>query len=409
MRVRSITAFVEVSYPLETDVIARAGDALQAIREALGKLGFVVQTTRLATQPVVEILGSAGADKAVDLAKDLVAIAFVHEIDYVAIGPFRVEDASPYTFALADVLGSTENVFASVEIANRQTGLSLPHIRRVASLIRQVAELQEDGFANLRLAALANVAPWSPFFPAAYHGGGKTRLAVATESADLALEAISNATSLEQARNLLVQAVETEAKRLEMVVQKVMERSGILFQGIDFSLAPYPVETRSIGAALEKFGLPGVGRAGTLAVAAFLTDALDRAHFARTGFCGLMLPVLEDNILAQRAAQGVLRVGDLLAYSAVCGTGLDTIPLPGDIHEGALAAILLDVAALALRLDKPLTARLMPLPGKQAGDEVTFEFEYFARSRVMAPDAEPLGGLLAGDEQFLIQPHSPPA
>jgi len=409
VKVRSVTAFVEVSYPLEADAIAHAGDALQAFREALDKAGFTIQTTRLATQPFREILGSAGADRAVDLAKDLAALAFVHEIDYIALGPSRIEDAPSYTLALADVLGGTENIFASVEIADRQAGLSLPHLRRVASLIRQAAGLQEDGFANLRLAALANVPPWSPFFPAAYHGGGKTRVAIATESADVALEAVSNAASLEQARNLFVRAVEAEAKRLENAVQKVAERNGILFQGIDFSLAPYPVEVRSIGAALEKFGLPSVGKAGTLATAAFLTDALDRAHFARTGFCGLMLPVLEDSVLAQRAAQGVLRVGDLLAYSAVCGTGLDTIPLPGDVSEGALAAILLDVAALALRLDKPLTARLMPLPGKQAGDEVAFEFEYFAHSRVMAPNAEPLEGLLAGDEQFLIQPRSSPA
>ena len=408
MKVRSVTAFVEVSYPLETNAIARAGDTLQAIREVLDKAGFTIQTTRLATQPFPEILGSAGADRAVDLAKDLAALTFVHEIDYIALGPSRIGDTPSYTLTLADVLGETENVFASVEIADRQAGLSLPHLRHVASLIRQVAGLQEDGFVNLRLAALANVPPWSPFFPAAYHGGGKTRVAIATESADVALEAVSNAASLEQARNLLVRAVEAEAKRLENAVQKVVERGGILFQGIDFSLAPYPVEVRSIGAALEKFGLPSVGKAGTLATATFLTDALDRARFERTGFCGLMLPVLEDSVLAQRAAQGILRVGDLLVYSAVCGTGLDTIPLPGDVSEGALAAILLDVAALALRLDKPLTARLMPLPGKQAGDEVAFEFEYFAHSRVMAPNAEPLGGLLAGDEQFLIQPRSSP-
>jgi uncharacterized protein (UPF0210 family) len=91
-------------------------------------------------------------------------------------------------------------------------------------------------------------------------------------------------------------------------------------------------------------------------------------------------------------------VGDLLLYSALCGTGLDTVPLPGDISADALAAILLDVAAIALRLDKPLTARLMPLPGKVAGDPVAFDFPYFADSRVMAPQAGPLGGLLAGDD-----------
>jgi len=97
-------------------------------------------------------------------------------------------------------------------------------------------------------------------------------------------------------------------------------------------------------------------------------------------------------------------VADLLLYSTVCGAGLDTVPLPGDTDSGALAAILLDVAALALRVNKPLTARLMPLPGKQPGDEVNFNFAYFAPSRVLAARAGGLTGLLGSDESFDLAP-----
>jgi hypothetical protein len=68
----------------------------------------------------------------------------------------------------------------------------------------------------------------------------------------------------------------------------------------------------------------------------------------------------------------------------VCGTGLDTVPLPGDVSEGELAGNLLDVAALALRLDKPLTARLMPIPGAKAGDLTEFDFPYFSNGQVLA-------------------------
>jgi uncharacterized protein (UPF0210 family) len=130
---------------------------------------------------------------------------------------------------------------------------------------------------------------------------------------------------------------------------------------------------------------------------------MDRAQFARAGFSGLMLPVLEDAVLAQRAAQGLLSVTDLLLYSAVCGTGLDTVPLPGDASAEQLAAVLLDVAALACRLEKSLTARLMPIPGKQAGDLTDFDFAFFANSRVMALKAAALDGLLVGDEAFSLR------
>src|SRR5262249_51238152 len=146
------------------------------------------------------------------------------------------------------------------------------------------------------------------------------------------------------------------------------------------------------------------GPAGSLAASAFVTDTLDRARFKRTGFCGLMLPVLEDATLGQRGAEGFLSVSDLLMFSAVCGTGLDCIPLPGDISADQLRGVLLDVGALALRLDKQLTARLMPLPGKKAGDLTAFEFEYFANSRVLAVPPAKLTRLLAQDSTLDIRP-----
>ena len=404
MNIRSVTAFADVSYPLESGAIAAAGEALRAAREALTEAGYTVQTIRLATQPFPTILNEAGPGRAVDFAKDLEAVSFVHEIDYVGLGPARPGDAAAFIEALPDVLANTENIFAGIAIASRESGVSLPCIRRAADIIRRVSLLEENGFANLRLAALANVPPWSPFLPAAYHGGGSPRLALATESADLAVHAITGAKSLEEARTLLIRSIETEAERLEEAIQPIAGRFEMRFQGIDFSLATFPEETRSIGAALERLGLSRLGEHGSLMAAAFLTDALDRARFSRTGFCGLMLPVLEDAVLAQRAAEGVLTTRDLLILSAVCGTGLDTIPLPGDVGQDALTAILLDVAALSLRLDKPLTARLMPIPGKQAGDETTFDFGYFTNSRVLAAPDQPLSGLLSGDEQVQIGP-----
>ena len=125
------------------------------------------------------------------------------------------------------------------------------------------------------------------------------------------------------------------------------------------------------------------------------------------GFNGLMLPVLEDAGLGARAAEGTLTTKDLLLYSAVCGTGLDTIPLPGDASAGQLSAVLLDVAALAVRLNKPLTARLMPIPGKAAGEVTAFDFGYFANSRVMPLPALPLSGRLASAEILPLHARQP--
>jgi uncharacterized protein (UPF0210 family) len=215
--------------------------------------------------------------------------------------------------------------------------------------------------------------------------------------------AFTGAGSFEQARARLVKALESHGRGLLAVAGSLESQYGLEFGGIDFSLAPFPEESRSLGAALERLGVPALGLHGSLAAAAFLADALDRADFRRAGFSGLMLPVLEDAVLAQRAAEGSLGIDDLLMYSAVCGTGLDTLPLPGDASVAQLQAVLLDLAALAQRLEKPLTARLMPVPGKQAGDKTGFDFPYFANSRVLALKAEPLRGLLVGEETITLQ------
>jgi uncharacterized protein (UPF0210 family) len=177
----------------------------------------------------------------------------------------------------------------------------------------------------------------------------------------------------------------------------------VKFYGIDFSLAPFPDDAHSLGNAVEKMGIPKIGLHGSLAAAAILTEAIDRAKFPHAGFSGFMQPVLEDSVLAKRAAEGILTIKDVLLYSAVCGTGLDTIPLPGNTTAEQLVPLLLDLCALALRLDKPLTARLMPVPGKKAGDETSFDFGFFANSKVMALDSEALNSPFNGNEVLQIK------
>ena len=199
-----------------------------------------------------------------------------------------------------------------------------------------------------------------------------------------------------EAAERLREALERSGQALAAVARDLSAAHGVGFAGIDFSLAPYPEPERSLGTALALLGAPA-GAEGALAAAALIAEAIDRAEFPRCGFSGLMLPVLEDAALAERAAQGGLGVHDLLLMSAVCGTGLDTVPLPGDASVEALAGVLADVGALALRSGKPLTARLMPLPGKRAGDPLAFDFPYFAPSRVLALRDGLSGGPLAGE------------
>ena len=276
--------------------------------------------------------------------------------------------------------------------------------RSCAEVIVESAPLTPDGFANLRFAALANVPPGAPFFPAAYHSGDTPGFALALEAADLAVTSFENAGSLKEARQNLVAVVEQNALTLSQTAEALSSRFALPFGGIDFSMAPYPEELRSLGTAIERIGAPSVGQSGSLTATAILADTLDQARFPRAGFCGVFLPVMEDAVLGERVASGLLNLKDLLLYSSVCGTGLDTIPLPGDTTVDEVAPILLDLAALAHRLDKPLTARLMPIPRAQAGDFTGFDFDYFTNSQVMSIDTGTLNHYLSGEESFQLSP-----
>lgn len=399
MDIRSITCFVNIDASTHgASSIAQAGEAARQARLALEAQGLTVQSARLATQPLSLLPGHP-----LPLSSELWSRCAEAGFAYLSLGPVLADapDADLSRLdALTELISTTETVFATTLVAVRNRGIHLEAIRRTAGIIRDIAHATDLGFGNLRMAVLANVEPLAPFFPAAYHDGGAPALSVAIESPDLAVAAFSNASSVDEARQTLIAAVEAEAQRIVRTVEPVAQKFGVRFAGIDFSWAPFPEEMRSIGTAVERLGVDRFGAPGTLFVAALLTSCLRQARFPHCGFNGLMLPVLEDSLLAMRSHERLFTVNDLLLYSSVCGTGLDTVPLPGDVGEEELAGILLDMSTLALRLDKPLTARLMPIPGARAGDLTAFDFSYFANGRVL--DVKGLGssGLFGREAWF---------
>jgi len=320
------------------------------------------------------------------------------KIGYVSLGPAMPEMPSSYQ-VIPDAVFVSKNVFFGGVMADKSRGLDLAAIHACADVIVKLAPIEPNGFANLQFAALANVDAGAPFFPAAYHDKAKPYFGIATESADLAVQAFAEAKTVDEGRKTLTAEIEKHGKKLAEIARTLK----VKFYGIDFSLAPFPDDAHSLGNAVEKMGIPKIGLHGSLAAAAILTEAVDRADFPHTGFSGFMQPVLEDSVLAKRAAEGTLTIKDALLYSTVCGTGLDTVPLPGDTTSEQLVPLLLDLSALALRLDKPLTARLMPIPGKKAGDETNFDFAFFANSKIMALESEKLNSPFDSKEVLQIR------
>lgn len=397
MKIRSITVFCEPGYPVNRLLLQQVGIFATHARKLFEEAGYEVQSLRLATPPFGQFVAPIDLPDAV---QSYAIEAHADGFEYISLGPAESDPAE--WAAIPPALGRSDRVFLSGSLTTQNGELNLANTARCAETIVSLAKLEPDGFANLRFCALANVPACTPFFPAAYAQREPPAFALALQSADLALDCFKQAKSLNDARQCLVEKVTSNATKLEVVGEKLEKMYGYKFKGLDFTLAPHPDQNASIGSALEALGLPNFGPHGSLFGSAFLTSILQQAQFRKIGFNGLMLPVLEDSTLALRAADGNLSVTELLMFSAVCGAGLDVIPLPGDTTPEEIYPILLDLGALALRLNKPLTARLMPIPGKHAGDLTTFDFGYFANSRVMPLRSQKLTGLMTGSEKIKL-------
>lgn len=372
MEIRTITAGAR-----EAD-IERAAQAARQAREQLSAAGYTVQTLRLA-------LSATGANRCGDfasIAQGYEAQALAAGFDYVAISVGDTERLA----ALPAAIAATEALFASAPLTSPEGQLRPDMIAGAAAAMAAIGARTANGFGNLRFAPAAMVGPGSPFFPAAAHDGGAPWLAVGPEAAALAVEAtaeMGSGVSVAHAPAHLTALIEQHDTRIRAVLDGLEATTGVRFAGCDWSLAPHPDPARSVGAAIEALAGVPFGAWGTLAGVRALTAAIRAAQVTQLGFSGVMLPVLEDATLAQRNAEGRYTLRDLLAFSAVCGTGLDTIPLAGDTTPAQITGVLAEVATLAVALRKPLTARLLPIPGLAAGDMTAFDFPYFVNTRVM--------------------------
>lgn len=388
MRVRTVTLGMDASWPLDRGELRRAAMLLRSARTRFADAGFEVQTVRVALSPFAELRPNSDPAWVPAFARDLDAFAGEERIDLISLGPIRQaklgpERARAYGDLAPGLIGSTEYVSLAIETA--ADGVIYGDAALAAGrAVAQLAAETDLGFGNFRFCTVAECAPSIPFFPSAYHGGGPPMFSLGLEAAGIARAALGRPGTLADLQRNLAEAYGAHLPGLESVAGDLETEFGVRYAGADLTPAPFPSDDLSSAAMLEDIGAGAVGAAGTVAAAAMFTRMLKALPYRQVGFSGLMLPVLEDSVLAARATEGLVSWPELLLYSAVCGTGLDTVPLPGDAGPEELAGIMLDVAALAVALRKPLSCRLFPVPGKRAGELTEYDFPYFANARVLA-------------------------
>ncbi|HEX7721163.1 MAG TPA: DUF711 family protein [Pyrinomonadaceae bacterium] len=383
-RIRTITAGVNLRNTSDLATVESAIGFLQRAKKKFEDEGYEIQTLRIATQPLPEYLD--GKSRAAALA-DLKAIDRMVSAKNVlfSIGPVITDDRYDPEFAswATQLVKETKNINFSVTVASPERGIHRQTALTAAEAIVAISKSSPGGEGNFRFTAAANCLADTPFFPVAYHQGA-VAFSIGLETPGLLLEAFRDSKDIEDAKAKLKTLLETEFRPVEKLALEIARDDHREYRGIDVS--PAPAKDQSIGAAIEAVTRLPFGSASTLAACAAVTDVLKSLSIRTCGYSGLMLPVLEDPVLAQRAAEGRYSVRELLLYSSVCGTGLDVVPLAGDTPAKELAALIRDVAALSTKLHKPLSARLFLIPGKKAGDHAEFDNPFLTSSVVMKLD-----------------------
>src|SRR6266404_4553398 len=384
-KIRAITAFINLDRAQYQQQVADALTLLKRARTTMESRGYQVQTIRIATQPFPEYTKGLTTQQAVAFFKEYDALAQKEKFA-ASIGPAMLNEGDNTAQAemLAEILSNTKSLNASVVVAG-DDGVNWKAVGAAARVMKKLEET-EHSQGNFRFAAIAMVQPLTPFFPAAYHTGFGHQFAIALESANVVAAAFKDAPDLATAKQRLTDSLAASAFDIENHAGRIDRETGWAYMGID--LSPAPSGNVSIGAAIENLTTQPVGMSGTLTAAAMITAAVKDVKVKQTGYSGLMLPVLEDTRLSQRWSEGHLSIDALLSYSAVCGTGLDTVPLPGDITADQLSLIIGDMASLAFKWHKPLSARLLPVLGKGWGEMTEFDDPFLVNTKLQTLDVK---------------------
>jgi uncharacterized protein len=371
-RIRAITGFVTIDAKSYATQIQETVTFLGKVRDAIKAAGYEGGGIRISTQPFPEFTRGLSRPDALTLARGINDLA--GKLRFAPnIGPAMVKDTdSTASVDLAtEILSDAGNRLNVNIIVASDDGIHWNAVRQAARIIKAVGERSPHGQGNFNFGATAMLKPYGPFYPGAWHpGGGAPSFAIGLEAANVVMDVFARERDPRTAAKALTDALAVHLRAVEAAAVQTATGSGWTYAGIDPT--PAPGGQSSIGAAIESFIGAPFGSPGTETAAGIITRAVKDVPVKQTGYSGLMIPVLEETVLTKRWTEGTYGLDSILAYSAVCAGGVDTVPLPGDTSEAAIAAIVGDMATLAFKWNKPLAARLLPAPGKKAGDTTEF-------------------------------------
>ena len=394
--IRTITSFVTLTKEKSSweKTISEAAIFGGDLANEFNTQGYHVQSIRIVTNPFGEYLNTTSYHsvlKGMQILSEVLKSPSMPKIRIrFAIGEARTKEEIALIPEMIKAFGDICNVCVNVGvddlgIIDHDLTLSC------AEAVVEIGKITPRGEGNFNFTINYNCKPQIPYFPASYHqSDDENCFALGLETPNLLVAALQSLkpekdhnTKMKKSYTIMKDALQHHITNILEITKAYQHPYKTKFAGIDTSAAPSK-NCASMVDVYKLLDVPFFGAAGTLEASALLTKVFKaQTGCELIGFSGLMLAVVEDAGLADATTRNEFDIRALLQYSAVCGIGLDTVPIEGDTTAQKIAAICTDTGTLAYRLNKPLTVRLFPVPNLKAGDMTHFESDDLCNSMVL--------------------------
>ena len=398
--VRTITLGISLLDCLDSDLnklcdnvykkITTMAKDLVATGEEIGKeFGIPIVNKRISVTPIALIGGSAckTPDDFVKIAQTLdraaktVGVNFIG--GYTALVSKKMTQADKnLILSIPKALATTEYICSSVNVGSTKTGLDMDAILLMGKVVKETAVLTKDNdsIGCAKLVVFCNAPDDNPFMAGAFHGvtEGDAVINVGVSGPGVVKTALDKVKGKDF--SAVCETIKKTAFKItrvgQLVAHEASKRLGVPFGIIDLSLAPTPAVGDSIAEIFESLGLERAGAPGTTAALAMLNDQVKKGGVMASsyvgGLSGAFIPVSEDQGMIDAVTEGALTLEKLEAMTCVCSVGLDMIAIPGDTKETTIAGIIADEMAIGMVNQKTTAVRLIPVQGKDVGDQAEF-------------------------------------
>lgn len=378
---------------IKKKIIRCAAKLVSTCEAVSAEYGVPVVNKRIAVTPIAHVGAGFNAAGFVQIAHALDEAAA--EVGVDILGGFSADVANGMTIgdselikAIPEALSTTQKVCSSINVGSTRYGINMDAIVILGQTVKDLAEKSQEtgGFAAAKFVVFTNQPGDNPFMAGAIHGQGQPEVVinVGVSGPGVIARALERKIKQEGSENLglhdLAEEIKQTAFRVtrcgELIGRQVAKLLEIPFGIVDLSLAPTPNVGDSVGEILQILGVDAIGAPGTTAILALLNDAVKKggtfASQSVGGLSGAFIPVCEDQFLADAVRDGSLVLEKLEAMTSVCSVGLDMIAIPGSVDAATISAIIADEMAIGMINGKTTAVRLIPVPGKEAGDFVSF-------------------------------------